>query len=87
MASAKNDSNFTSGPNLKNDLVPELDITYRRPDELKTSKHQVRQVTPKHITRTVESIKRFGVCEPVLVKGNVIVNGHVRLKAVQELGL
>ncbi len=87
MASAHNDSNFLLGPNPKNDLAPELEITSRRLDELKASKHQVRKVKPKHVQRVAGSIKRFGFCGPILVKGDEIVDGHVRSKAAQELGL
>ncbi|WP_294622068.1 DNA modification methylase [uncultured Roseovarius sp.] len=87
MASENYDSNFASGHNLKNDLMPQLKITYRRTDELKASKHQVRQVKPKHVKRAARSIERFGFCEPVLVNGDEVVDGHVRLKAALELGL
>ena len=87
MEPTKYDSNFASGPGLKNDLVPDLEISYRPPGDLKASKHQVRKVKPKHVARTVASIKKFGFCLPILIKGDEIVDGHVRIIAALELDL
>lgn len=87
MASAKYDSSYHSGPILKNDLVPNLEISYRHPGDLNASNHQVRKVKPKHVARTVASIKKFGLCQPILINSGEIVDGHVRVIAALELDL
>lgn len=87
MASNIDDYNFASGPLLKNDLVPELEIVYRHPADLRASKQQVRKVKPRHVAGLMGSINKFGFCQPVLIKGDEIADGHIRLKAALELGL
>lgn len=59
--------------------------------ELKPSVYNPRKWDDKVISDMTESIKRFGLCDPLLVNGaserkNVVIGGHLRLKIATTLG-
>ena len=72
---------------LPNDLVPELVITWHAVANLKTPKRRTRLTMPEHLAATVRAIKDFGFVSPITVRDQIVVDGVIRLKAAQELGL
>jgi DNA modification methylase len=59
--------------------------------ELKPSAYNPRKWDDKVISDMTESIKRFGLCDPLLVNGaperkNVVIGGHLRLSVATTLG-
>ncbi|MDU8946606.1 ParB N-terminal domain-containing protein [Ovoidimarina sediminis] len=74
-------------PSRRNDPVPVIEIIYRRTDELKRSPHRVRKVKRKHVRRIQASIERFGFSQPILVRGDEIVDGCTRAAAAENMGL
>ena len=71
----------------RNDLAPPLSIEYRRTDALRPAKHRPRKLDAAHVKRLIQSIRRFGFRGAILVKGDHIVDGHVRHAAAAKLGL
>lgn len=61
-------------------------------DELIPSVYNPRKWSTDAIERLKESIRQFGLCDPLLVNGaanrkNVVIGGHFRLKVAKELGI
>ncbi len=61
-------------------------------DELIASDYNPRKWDPDAIEQLKESIKRFGIVDPLLVNGaenrkNVVIGGHFRLKVAKDLGI
>lgn len=59
--------------------------------ELKASTYNPRKWDEKIIADMTESIKRFGLCDPLIVNGaperkNIVIGGHLRLKVATLLG-
>ncbi len=59
--------------------------------ELKPSTYNPRKWDSKIIADMTESIKRFGLCDPLIVNGaasrkNIVIGGHLRLKVATTLG-
>lgn len=70
----------------------DLKITYVSIADLKASTYNPRQHTPEAMATLKESIKRFDVVDPVIANNapgreNVLIGGHMRLKALQEMGV
>ena len=70
----------------------ELKIVYVPIADLKLSDYNPRRHTPEAMTALKESIKRFDVVDPVIAncapkRKNVLVGGHMRLKALKEMGV
>ena len=64
-----------------------LKIEYVPLDELKTYVNNAKVHTAEQVEQIKDSIERFGMCDPIAVwKDNVIIEGHGRLIALQELG-
>ena len=55
--------------------------------DLKPAKYNPRQITKKQYSDLKESIKKFGLVDPIIINqnGNVVVGGHQRLKICKEL--
>lgn len=63
--------------------IKQLDVTSLHPYEFNTKKH-----TKKQINQVASSIKEFGFVQPIVVdKDGVIVIGHCRFAAAQQLGM
>ncbi|MFA5954229.1 MAG: DNA methyltransferase [Patescibacteria group bacterium] len=59
--------------------------------DLKPSVYNPRKWDEKIIADMTESIKRFGLCDPLIVNGapdrkNIVIGGHLRLKVATSLG-
>lgn len=59
--------------------------------DLKPAAYNPRRHAPEAIGRLKESIKRFGLIDPIIANAatgrkNVVIGGHMRLKAAKELG-
>lgn len=59
--------------------------------ELKSSEYNPRKLTDKEGADLMESIKRFGMVEPIIVNGsperkNIIIGGHQRYFICKEMG-
>lgn len=64
-----------------------LKIEYIPIDQLKTYANNAKIHTAEQVEQIKDSIERFGMCDPIAVwKDNVIIEGHGRLIALQELG-
>jgi DNA modification methylase len=60
-------------------------------DDLKPSEYNPRKWTEKEINDLKESIKRFGIVDPLVVNSaekrkNILIGGHFRLTILKELG-
>jgi len=76
---------------MSNVNTGDLKVTYVPLATLKSAQYNPRKHTPEAIEQVKESITRFGVVDPIVVnnaKGreNVVIGGHLRIKAVKELG-
>ena len=64
-----------------------MDIVYKKLTEIKPYEKNPRQ-NDDAVQYVAESIKEFGFKVPIIIdKNNIIVAGHTRYKASQELGL
>ena len=55
--------------------------------DLKPAKYNPRQITKKQYSDLKESIKKFGLVDPIIINknGNIVIGGHQRLKICKEL--
>lgn len=68
-----------------------IDITYVPIWELEPAQHNPRYWSKCAIKDLTESIKQFGLVDPILVNGsekrkNIVIGGHFRLKIAKDLG-
>tara|TARA_Y100001972_G_scaffold126938_1_gene182187 strand:- start:980 stop:1507 length:528 start_codon:yes stop_codon:yes gene_type:complete len=55
-------------------------------EKLKPASYNPRQITKKQYADLLESIKRFGVVDPIIVNQDfTVIGGHQRLKVCQDL--
>jgi len=54
--------------------------------ELVGADYNPRRIDPSAIERLQESIREIGVCKPIIVRGNTIVAGHQRTRALRAMG-
>jgi DNA modification methylase len=71
--------------------MPNLKIQTVKISELRSSEYNPRKWSEAAIAQLTESIKRFGVIDPVLVnqapsRKNVVIGGHFRIKVLKDLG-
>ena len=69
-----------------------MNITYYKPSELIAAEYNPRQLTKEQHKDLTDSIKRFGLVDPLIVnthkeRKNILVGGHQRLKIAQELNI
>lgn len=69
----------------------DLRIVYVPLADLRLSAYNPRKHTKEAMEALKESIKRFGVVDPVIANSapkrkNILIGGHMRLKALKELG-
>ena len=69
-----------------------LHITYVRASDLKLSEYNPRKHSAEALASLKESIRRFNIVDPVIANNapermNVLIGGHMRLKAFKELGI
>jgi hypothetical protein len=71
----------------RNDLQPEFRTIAKPTDALKAAPHRTRQTSPEQLERVITSIRRFGICLPILIdRDDQIVQGHVVWQAARKLG-
>jgi len=68
-----------------------MNIVQVKMEDLKMAEYNPRQLTKAQKLAIVESIRRFGLVEPIVVnsaKGrqNIIIGGHQRFRVCQEMG-
>jgi len=68
-----------------------INIVYVPIEDLKPSAYNPRKWNESQIESLKESIKRFGLCDPIICNSapgrmNVLVGGHFRLKVAKDLG-
>ena len=68
-----------------------LQVQQVKISELKPSTYNPRIHSDRDLEQLMESIRRFGLCDPLIVNGadnrkNVIIGGHMRLLAAKKLG-
>ena len=69
-----------------------MQIIPRKIDELVSAEYNPRQMTTEQRKSLTDSIKRFGLVDPILVninpeRKNIIVGGHQRVTIAKELGI
>ena len=72
--------------------MPNLNIVYVPLKDLKPAAYNPRRWNNSQIESLTESIKRFGLVDPVIANGamerkNIVIGGHFRLKVAKDLGL
>ncbi len=72
-------------------MKDKLNIEYVHVDKLNPSLYNPRKHTREALDQLKESIQRFGAVDPLIVndvpdRSSVVIGGHMRLKAVKELG-
>lgn len=66
-------------------------ITQVAPEDLKAARYNPRTSSPEAFEQLKTSIRKFGVVDPLIVNGapgrrNIVIGGHLRLRAMRELG-
>lgn len=69
-----------------------LEVTYQNVKELNPAPYNPRKWSDDAIVQLTDSIKSFGLVDPILVNGspdrkNVVIGGHFRLKVAKDLGI
>jgi DNA modification methylase len=65
-----------------------LEIIYKSPSELKPFQKNPYNHSEKQLTMLKKSMREFGFTSPILIsQDNMVIAGHARLKAAQEIGL
>lgn len=71
-----------------NDLLPELQVTFERINDLKAPVRMIRALSPEAVEQVANSIRELKASDPILIGAdNVIVDGVARWKAAQKIGL
>ncbi len=77
-----------SAARQRNDLVPNLRVEYLPIDALRSADRRVRRAMASQSARVELSLKRFGICVPILIDSEGrIVHGHVVWEAARRLGI
>ena len=71
----------------RNDLLPELSVEFVAIGALRPSLHLTRRTSPEQLKRVITSIADLGFCQPILIAGAEIIDGHTRVEAARQLGL
>jgi DNA modification methylase len=73
---------------LRNDLTPRLNLVVVPTERLSPASRPVRRRDQTQNARIRESVKRLGICRPILVNGDfTIVEGHGIWEAAKDLGI
>jgi DNA modification methylase len=74
--------------NIRNDILPKLELVHLNPNDLAAPARNVRTLDPVHVRRIMNSITTVGFIVPVLIdQDNNILNGVTATEAAKELGL
>jgi hypothetical protein len=78
----------SAGHRRRNDMLPRLDLSYIRLEELRPSVRKLHKLDPAHVREVASSISLRGFCDPLLVgRGNELTDGEARYEAAKALGL
>lgn len=69
-----------------------MTVEYYKPNQLIMAEYNPRQLTKDQHSQLKDSIKRFGLVDPLIVnknkeRKNILVGGHQRLRIAKELGI
>jgi ParB-like chromosome segregation protein Spo0J len=65
-----------------------MQIEKRKVSELKFYPGNPRKISPETLEKLKNSIKEFGIVDPLVInKNNEVIGGNQRLKAIRELGI
>ena len=69
-----------------------MNIVYRDIDDLISAEYNPRQLTNDQFNQISDSIKRFGIVDPIIVNKNkeredIIIGGHQRIKVAKDLNI
>ena len=69
-----------------------LAVTYQSVEKLNPAPYNPRKWNEDAIAQLTESIKSFGLVDPILVNSatdrkNIVIGGHFRLKVAKDLGI
>jgi DNA modification methylase len=70
----------------------ELTIVYKSISDLNPAPYNPRKWSPEAISQLTESIKRYGLVDPIICNSaegreNIVIGGHFRLKVAKDLGI
>ena len=70
----------------------DIQVVKRKLPELIGAEYNPRKISDQQLSDLKDSIKRFGITEPILVNVNpsrqdIIISGHQRARVCQELGI
>ena len=75
-------------PSARNDLSPLLQIERLPIDSLTAAPHRLRRGEAGQIAKIASSIRRFGLCAPILIsKDRAIVHGRAVWEAARQRGV
>jgi len=81
-------ADVSSDRTARNDLLPQLDLVERSPQQLILPARNVRKIEPAHLLEVINSIRTFGFCDPPLIDDdNRVLDGVIRVEAAKRLGL
>ena len=69
-----------------------MNIVYRDINDLISAEYNPRQLTNDQFNQISDSIKRFGIVDPIIVNKNkeredIIIGGHQRIKVAKDLNI
>jgi hypothetical protein len=72
----------------RNDMLPRLELSYVRLEELRPAGRKLRKLDPAHVQEVASSIGLLGFCDPLLIgRNNELIDGETRYVAAKQLGL
>ena len=71
----------------RNDLLPELALREVEVSSLVRIPRRARLTTAAQLERVANSIAAHGFTNPILVRGNEVIDGEIRLDAAGKLGM
>ena len=72
----------------RNDMLPRLELSYVRLEEIRPSARKLRKLDPAHVREVASSIGVLGFCDPILIgRDKELMHGEVRYEAAKQLGL
>jgi DNA modification methylase len=72
----------------RNDMLPRLELSYLRLEELRPAGRKLRKLDPAHVQEVASSIGLLGFCDPLLIgRNNELIDGETRYEAAKQLGL
>jgi len=71
----------------RNDPLPDLSLQMVALDDLREIPNKVRKLRQDHVEEISRSIGAHGFCDPILISGNLIIDGNARVAAARQLGL